>query len=234
MVASGDSDGRIQLRDIRFLGPEPILQLSGDSESLNPIEVVSKFPRPNMHKEAFVDEAIWDIALGKVDEKKISRNARLVARKDPASTSRVIPQPAHAGQILTMNFTTGRRLTSIASDRQIRSFCTASGRMMSLAEVPSAPAAAEFFGDGLVCIGDTSGFHIYEKEESNLVRMISERGAHANGVTAVCAIGDNHFCTGGADGQVYIHSIGERPLRRRISLTGDPSYSRVINYPDGF
>jgi hypothetical protein len=213
-IITGDTRGRIGVRDIRFLKQDPLLTLLGSStcSCLIPhIQRKAKFSPVQTVPTPPIDESVWEIAMGKVAAPKKSRSNNAASGPKPARPIEDVATKrmgAHESEILAIGMIRSNVIVSLAADSSLKLFCLVTGKQLHAEVTPEKPTVASFANSQLL-FGTREGFSIYgiEPRGNRVNRILNNNTTHVGGVVSTCHVGDWAICTGGSDRHIFIHRL---------------------------
>ncbi len=213
-LVSGDTLGRVEIRDLRFLKSRPILSL-GILSKINPASMDRPKEKIFVHKStpSVIPESVWDIAMGKTSSvstrerkklKKISETSMPVA---PVSTV-VTNTNAHNSALICLGELRSNVILSVANDRTLKIFCAVTGQELHTATLPDRILSGTFSNSKLL-IGTRDRFTLYDCAYNAAVAkpIISNATTHVGGIVCNCFVGDWALCTGGTDKHIFVHKL---------------------------
>jgi WD40 repeat protein len=210
-VASGDSKGRVEVRDIRSLRSVPLVSMNGSrfNTDLQEVRPTGSFSDIRKEDQSVLTEDMWDIAMGKKASKR--RSARdhrdtMPAEKSISRESKPISfESAHSRRVVLVHFVSPNLIITIGEDKLVKLFSSSSGVMLRALSLRDKPTSSVCVGDQ-VFIGDRNGIGIagVSLTDQTMQRIINP---HTGSVSALAACAEWGFCSGGTDNHIFLHSL---------------------------
>lgn len=224
-LVSGDTHGRVEVRDLRFLKSRPLVSLSAQSSvpvstlsgqgSLNPVSAIIRTKTNgalSRSTPSVIPESVWDIAMGKTgtsshETKKQKKIAPLPISKDIPYIP-TVPANAHNSALLCLGELRSNVILSLANDKTLKLFCVLTGRELHAATLPDRALTATFSNSKLL-IGSRDHFTLFDcTYKPHVVQAVLRNSTtHIGGIVSSCFVGDWAICTGGSDKHIFVHKL---------------------------
>jgi WD40 repeat protein len=207
-VTAADSEGNIDVWDIRSTTNIPLLSLDGHETAAKAGKITEIPPvGPKSSTKTFVSEEIWDVAMGKKrKESGFTEHQKSISFPQHASKGRSM-EPAHKGKVLALGRIDSGIIGSVSIDKSAKLFCRLTGTLLGVCKFKEKPICAALHG-GVMCIGKREGFEVVNPIRSQLSSAgVNNTSTHVGPVSAATFVGDWGICTGGTDRHIFVHRI---------------------------
>ena len=218
-LASGDSGGRIELRDIRSMRAQPLVRLNGSEQGSRASHASSSaaFSPARPRAKEIITEDLWAIAMGKQQGKKRPASTYEGPLNDPRAAGggnltitkaqvASFGDEAHSEEVVSIHNAAPNIWVSSSKDRSIKVFSETSGKLLRAIKLSNKPTAAVYFHKNMF-VADRQGIERISGilEDDTLNQRIDN--PHQGSVTAICNSADWGLCTGGSDQHLFLYAL---------------------------